>query len=60
MRGTTTRQATMLSTLTSDSVIPLDHPIHVIGAAGELLQDAEGVGAGVAVIAHPPTLAPRR
>jgi len=30
MRGTTTRQATMLSTLTSDSLIPLDHPIRRI------------------------------
>jgi transposase len=30
MRGTTTRQATMLSTLTSDSLIPMDHPIRRI------------------------------
>jgi transposase len=30
MRGTTTRQATVLSTLTSDSLIPLDHPIRRI------------------------------
>jgi hypothetical protein len=30
MRGITTRQATMLSTLTSDSLIPLDHPIRRI------------------------------
>jgi transposase len=30
MRGTTTRQATMLSTLTSESLIPLDHPIRRI------------------------------
>jgi transposase len=30
MRGTTSRQATMLSTLTSDSLIPLDHPIRRI------------------------------
>jgi len=27
MRGTTTRQVTMLSTVTSDSLIPADHPI---------------------------------
>ena len=30
MRGSTTRQATMLSTLTSESLIPLDHPIRRI------------------------------
>ena len=30
MRGSTTRQATMLSTLTTDSLIPLDHPIRRI------------------------------
>jgi transposase len=30
MRGTTTRQATMLSTLTTDSLIPSDHPIRRI------------------------------
>ena len=30
MRGTTTRQATMLSTLTTDSLIPMDHPIRRI------------------------------
>jgi transposase len=30
MRGTTTRHATMLSTLTTDSLIPLDHPIRRI------------------------------
>jgi hypothetical protein len=27
MRGTTSRQATMLSTLTTDGLIPMDHPI---------------------------------
>src|ERR1035437_2126908 len=30
MRGTTTHQATMLSTLTTDSLIPMDHPIRRI------------------------------
>ena len=30
MRGTTTRQAAMLSTLASDSLIPFDHPIRRI------------------------------
>ena len=30
MRGTTTRQAAMLSTLTTDSLIPTDHPIRRI------------------------------
>ncbi len=30
MRGSTTRQATMLSTLTTDSLIPVDHPIRRI------------------------------
>jgi hypothetical protein len=30
MRGTTTLQVTMLSTLTSDSLIPADHPIRRI------------------------------
>ncbi|MHB8717497.1 MAG: transposase [Candidatus Dormibacteria bacterium] len=30
MRGTTSRQATMLSTLTTDSLIPMDHPIRGI------------------------------
>jgi hypothetical protein len=30
MRGTTTRQVTMLSTVTSDSLIPMDHPIRRI------------------------------
>jgi len=30
MRGTTSRQATMLSTLTTDSLIPVDHPIRRI------------------------------
>jgi transposase len=30
MRGTTTRQATMLSTLTTDSLIPMEHPIRRI------------------------------
>ncbi len=30
MRGTTDRQVTMLSTVTSDSLIPLDHPIRRI------------------------------
>ncbi len=30
MRGSTTRQATMLSTLTTDSLIPQDHPIRRI------------------------------
>lgn len=30
MRGSTTRQARMLSTLTTDSLIPMDHPIRRI------------------------------
>ena len=42
MRGTIIGQATMLSTLTSDSLIPLDHPIRRIKPVVEaVLADLE-------------------
>jgi transposase len=42
MRGTTTRQATMLSTLTSDSLIPMDHPIRRIKPVVEAVLEELG------------------
>jgi transposase len=43
MRGTTTRQATMLSTLTSDSLIPLDHPIRRIKPVVEAVPEFDAM-----------------
>jgi hypothetical protein len=62
MRGTTTRQATMLSALTTDSLIPLDHPIRrmVDAVLAELAPEFHAMEAHTGRRACPRSICSRR